>query len=31
MDSLTVKFAGEILQETDGYDFFKALRGFIFD
>ena len=23
MDSLTVKFAGEILQDTDGYDFFK--------
>ena len=23
VDSLTVKFAGEILQETDGYDFFK--------
>lgn len=23
MDSFTVKFAGEILQDTDGYDLFK--------
>ena len=31
VDSLTVKFAGEILQDTDFYDFFLALGGFIFD